>query len=189
MSDSYLYEKKVFTFRIFFQDLYFAISNLRGLSRLRKNPRVNKIFQEKIMTVISSVNGCVYCKWFHAKQAVKSGIPSKDVKKLFELQYDTCSTDFEYPALFFAQNYAETNRKPEQEVLSDFIQFYGENDSEQIMLAIRMIFFGNLYGNTLDAFIARLNGKRISNASFVFISLFFFANLPVYTYLKAVSGK
>ena len=46
------------------------------------NKKICKAFTEKIMTVVTAVNGCPYCAWFHAKQAVASGISPEEVKNI-----------------------------------------------------------------------------------------------------------
>jgi len=41
-----------------------------------------------------------------------------------------------------------------------------------------MIFFGNLIGNTFDAFLSRLKGNKAQNSNAVFEFFFFMANAP-----------
>lgn len=43
------------------------------------------------------------------------------------------------------------------------------------MLLIRVIFFGNILGNTFDAFPSRLKGQKAENSSALFELLFFLA--------------
>ncbi len=178
------FNKKVFSFKVFFGDICFLITKMFEFRKLKKNEDINDSFQEKIMTVASVVNGCVYCKWFHAKQSVKVGISSEEVKKMMELQFNTVATDFELNALVFAQHYAETNRKPEKEILDSFISFYGDKTANHIILILRMIFVGNLYGNTLDAFVSRLKGKPAEKSSLLFEFWFFSWNWPIYLILR-----
>ena len=104
---------------------------------------------------------------------------------MMELQFNTVATDFELNALIFAQHYAETNRKPDKEMLGGLFEFYGEQTANHIVLTLRMIFVGNLYGNTLDAFVSRLNGKPAENSSLLFELWFFSWNWPVYLILQA----
>jgi len=54
------------------------------------------------MTVVTAVNGCTYCTWFHAKQAVTSGISEKEVKNMLNLLFEADASDFEVPALLYA---------------------------------------------------------------------------------------
>jgi len=74
--------------------------------------------------------------------------------------------------------YAETNRNPDKEMTKKLFDFYGEKTAKHIILMIRMIFFGNLSGNTFDAFLSRLKGKKAKNSNVVFEILFFIVNVP-----------
>jgi len=193
-SDNFLlmqkyFGRKVYNLSTLFKDIFYLMSSLPEFGRLKKNKDIPETFREKIMTVVSAVNGCVYCIWFHAKVSVKSGISSKEVKQYLELQFNTIASDFEINALLFAQHYAETNRKPDDEMLKSLFDFYGKKTANHIILIIRMIFFGNLYGNTLDAFVSRLKGIKAENSNVLFEFFFFFFNFPVYVLLKLMSKK
>ena len=134
---------------------------------------------EKIMTIVTAVNGCTYCSWFHAKQAVSSGISEDEVKNMLKLQFDADATDFEMLGLLYAQHYAETNRKPDKEMTDKLFEFYGDNTANHIILIIRMIFFGNLQGNTFDAFLSRLKGNKAKHSNVIFEAVFFIINAPL----------
>ncbi len=51
--------------------------------------------------------------------------------------------------------------------------------AEHINLIIRMIYYGNLSGNTFDAFISRLKGKKAPNSNALFEAIFFILSVPV----------
>ena len=76
------------------------------------------------MTLVSAINECVYCQWFHAKKAISSGLSSKEVKNILNLQFKADASDFEITALLYAQNYAENNRKPNKEMTDKLYDFY-----------------------------------------------------------------
>jgi len=138
-------------------------------------------FDRKIFTfsLFTAVNGCTYCSWFHAKQAVSSGISEDEVKNMLKLQFKTDSTDFEIFGLLYAQHYAETNRKPDKEMTDKLFEYYGDRTTNHIILVIRMIFFGNLQGNTFDAFLSRLKGNKAKNSNVIFETIFFIINAPL----------
>ncbi len=58
-------------------------------------------------------------------------------------------------------------------------EFYGVKTASHIILIIRMIFFGNLSGNTFDAFISRLQGNKAPNSNIIFEFIFFIINAPI----------
>ncbi|MDF1856615.1 carboxymuconolactone decarboxylase family protein [Pseudooceanicola sp.] len=169
------YDRRIFSPGLLFRDLGFLISRVPALARARRNPEIGRAFMEKIMMVVTAVNGCTYCTWFHAQQAVTSGMSDKEISDMFDLQFEASASEHELPALLFAQHFAETNRNPDPDMVARLNAFYGTETARDIMLLIRMIFFGNLFGNTLDAFPARLKGKKAENSSVLFEFLFWLA--------------
>ncbi len=167
------FDKKIFTTKTFMNDIRFLITHISKIRSAMHNEEISKAFIEKVMSVVTAVNGCTYCTWFHAKQAVESGISDEEVKNMLNLQFQADASDFELPALLYAQHYAETDRHPEKEMTERFFDFYGETTTNDVLLFIRMIFFGNLLGNTWDAVISRLKGKPAENSN-VFFEFFFF---------------
>lgn len=173
------YKKRIFTPGILARDLGFMLKNGRKLAAARKNPTLSHAFTEKIMTVVTAVNGCVYCSWFHAMEASSAGVSESEINNLFTLQFDTEADEYELPALMYAQHYAETGRNPGREETATFTAHYGAETAEQIMLFIRIIFFGNLLGNTYDAFPSRLRGAPAPKSNVVFEFLFFIILFPL----------
>ena len=167
------FHKRIFTAGTFFNDIGYLIIHTPQIIAALHDKAIGKAFQEKIMTVVTAVNGCTYCTWFHAKVAVESGIREDELKNLLNLQFQTDAAEREIPALLYAQHYAETNRNPTSEMTEKLYAFYGEKTALHIILFIRMIYFGNLSGNTWDAVISRLKGKPAKNSS-IFFEMFFF---------------
>lgn len=173
------FSKKIFTFSLLLNDIGFLIIKFPQIIGMRFNKKISHSFVEKIMTVTTAVNGCVYCEWFHAKQSLASGISEKEINNMINLQFQTDATDYELTALLFAQHYAETNRNPDEDMLKELVDKYGEKTSKQIMLVIRMIFFGNLYGNTWDAVLSRFKGLPAKGSNLIFEMFYFIINLWV----------
>lgn len=167
------FHKKIFTARSFVNDLGFLFWNIAGIIGVFSDKRITRKFTEKIMTVTTAVNGCEYCSWFHAKQAIASGISEEEVKSMMNLQFETNANDFELVALLYAQHFAETNRKPESAFKRKLFDEYGDYTAGHIVLVIRMIFFGNLYGNTWDAVLSRLKGSPAKGSNLIFEVIFF----------------
>ncbi|HWR94700.1 MAG TPA: carboxymuconolactone decarboxylase family protein [Flavobacterium sp.] len=167
------FNKRIFTAGLFFSDLGYFIVQIPQLISAYRNKDISKAFIEKIMTVTSAVNGCTYCSWFHAKQAVSSGISKEEIKNMINLQFQAEASDFELAALLYAQHFAETNRQPEPEMTTKYFNFYGEKNAKDLFVFIRMINFGNLFGNTWDAVKSRFKGNPAVNSNVLF-ELFFF---------------
>jgi AhpD family alkylhydroperoxidase len=183
------YKGRIYTFKKLKQDLSFIIKNISDYRKAFKNKNIGRSFAEKIMLVITAVNDCRYCSWFHAKQAAMSGISNDEIKKMLNLQFHAESSDYEIPALLFAQNYAETDRNPDKELLDRLINFYGEHTAADIILYIRAIYIGNLTGNTFDAFLARFKGQKAENSNILFELILFLICFPVLLPLSFIIKK
>jgi AhpD family alkylhydroperoxidase len=167
------FNKKIFTPGLILSDTGFLLVRIPGIISALHNKQISKAFVEKIMTVTTAVNGCTYCSWFHAKQALASGIPEEEVANMLELQFQTHASESEVLALLYAQHFAETNRNPDHEMTRKLFEFYGDKTAKHILLFIRLIFFGNLYGNTWDAVLSRFKGSRTEKSNVFFELLFF----------------
>lgn len=179
MSTSNIYEKKIFTAKLLAKDLWFLLTHSPKISGVFKDKNISRTFIEKIMMVTTAVNGCVYCEWFHAKQAVESGISEQEVRNMLNLQFQADATEFETAALLYAQHFAETDRNPDAAMTDRLFDYYGEKTANHIILVIRMIYFGNLYGNTWDAVISRFRGMSVPNSNIIFEFFYFLVNAPL----------
>jgi AhpD family alkylhydroperoxidase len=183
------FQGKIYSFRQYREDAGFIVKNIPRFLRAFKNKSIPKSFSEKIMLVITAVNGCRYCSWFHARQALSSGMNEAEIKEILDLQFHANASEKEIPALLYAQNYAENDRKPDKEVADRLFEFYDEKTAGDIILYIRAIFFGNLTGNTFDAFLSRIRGVKAENSNLFFEFFFFLLNFPVLFPLSLVLKK
>ena len=173
------FDKRIFSAKLFFKDIGFLILNLQTFIGVAKNKQISKAFIERIMIVTTAVNDCVYCSWFHAKRALDSGISEREIKNMMKLQFKADAPEFELLAILYSQHYAETNRKPEKEITKKLFDYYGGATSKQIILIIRTIYFGNLYGNTWDAVLSRFKGVPAVKSNVVFELFFFLLNFII----------
>ena len=167
------FDRKIFTPGLFLNDLGFFLRKTPSIISALRNKQISRAFIEKIMTITTAVNGCTYCSWYHAKQALASGISEEELKNMLNLQFQADASDFETMALLYAQHFAETNRQPDEEMTEKFTEFYGKKTAGHIYLFIRLINFGNLYGNTWDAILSRFKGNPAENSNIVFEAFFF----------------
>jgi len=119
---------------------------------------------EKIMLTVTAVNGCQHCARFHGALAQLSGVEAEEVARLLQMEIGRDINSYERPALQFAQEFAQTERNPSAGNLLEIKRFYSDDIFKDIMIYIRMITLGNLSGNTVDALIARLSGRRIDHS-------------------------
>jgi AhpD family alkylhydroperoxidase len=132
-----------------FSDLLFPIRNGRRLKQAKKQGLITDAFQERLMLAVTAVHGCRYCSYFHAKQALKSGISSQEISQLLAGDVANCPQE-EAVAVIYAQHWAESDAHPDPEAYRKLQQTYGAKKTEAINLALRMIRVGNLMGNSWD---------------------------------------
>ncbi|MEA3377302.1 MAG: carboxymuconolactone decarboxylase family protein [Chloroflexota bacterium] len=135
-----------------------AILARRDLIRSAMRDGLHPAFRERLMLVVTDVNGCRYCSYVHAREALAAGIPREQVEDLAAM-FDGCPAH-EAPALLYAQHWAEVDGQPDPEVRRCVQQRYGEEQLEQIETVLRMIRMGNLLGNTADYLLYRISFGR-----------------------------
>ena len=167
------FSRRIFTAGTLLSDVGFLLGRIPSIVGALRDERISRAFVEKIMTVTSAVNGCTYCSWFHAKQALASGISEEEVKNMLNLQFQADATDFDTPALLYAQHISKTDLAKDDQMTRRLLDFYGERTAGHIVLFIRVIVFGNLLGNTWDAVLSRLKGEPAQGSSVVFECVFF----------------
>lgn len=165
------YKKRIYNLRLLLKDTAYFTSNLPAVSRVLYSPSIDRSFAEKIMLTITSVNNCRYCTWLHSDLAGLTGVQNSEIENILQHSFEDVK-EYEKPALIYALHYAETNRNPDSDLKNELFEFYGEKIAAEIEIYIRLIFFGNLSGNTMDAFISRLRGIPAIDSSPLFEAFF-----------------
>jgi AhpD family alkylhydroperoxidase len=133
----------------FFGDIWFLIKNSKKIRKIKDKGIISPAFRERLMLAVTAVNGCRYCSYFHAKQALKSGMTPEEIEVLLSGSIANCPED-ESVALIYAQYWAESNARPDADAVNKLEDIYGNEKAEAINLNLRMIRLGNLTGNSWD---------------------------------------
>jgi AhpD family alkylhydroperoxidase len=143
-----------------FADLKAILARRDQMKPLMRGELIDAAFRERLMLAVTAVNGCRYCSYAHAKQALVAGISDEEVAALQEGVLKN-SPGEELPALLYAQHWAETRGAPDPAARRGVIERYGEEKAAAIELALRTIQMGNLMGNTVDYVLYRVSfGRR-----------------------------
>jgi AhpD family alkylhydroperoxidase len=118
-------------------------------------------FRERLMMVVTEVNGCRYCSSFHSAQSLKAGVSNDELRALLAGQIPADSPEEEIPALAYARHWAESNARPDPEAVRLLEETYCGEKADMIHIILRMIRAGNLMGNTWDYFLARASLGRL----------------------------
>ncbi len=137
-----------------------AILADRQLLRTTMRGGLDPAFRERLMLVVTGVNGCRYCSYAHARQALAEGLSEEEIERLGRRTFEGSPSD-EIPALFYAQHWAETDGHPDRAARVSVERAYGEEHLARIEIILRMIRVGNLLGNTWDFVLHRLTFGRL----------------------------
>jgi len=149
-------KRKYHSLKDFFSDLLFPIRNRNRLKKITRQNLISHAFRERLMLAVTAVNGCRYCSYFHARQALKSGITQREISQLLAGDVANCPED-ESVAVIYAQHWAESDAHPDPEAVGRLQQTYGIEKTEAIHSMLRMIRLGNLLGNSWDYLIYRMS--------------------------------
>ena len=127
---------------------------------LMRGELIDAAFRERLMLAVTAVNGCSYCSYAHARQALVEGVDSDEIKALQDGVVKNSPKE-ELPALLYAQHWAETGGNIDPVARERIIELYNEDTVQAIELTLRTIQMGNLLGNTLDYVLYRLSFGRL----------------------------
>ena len=141
----------------FWADFRYILGNRSTLKAAMRGDLISLQFRERLMLTVTEVNGCRYCSYYHAREALKTGISEGELASLLEGGLPAQTPHDEIPALLFAQHWAESGTHPEPEIQQKFEQTYGPEKSAAILIILRMIRVGNLSGNLWDCLLYRIS--------------------------------
>jgi AhpD family alkylhydroperoxidase len=151
------FKKRTFnSFREFVEEFKFIIKNRNRIKKLEAGELIDAEFRQRLMMAVTEVNGCRYCSYYHSKLALKAGINQKELDSLLAGELKDCPED-QILALVYAQHWTENKGQPDREMIDKVKSEYGAEKFETIQLAVRMINFGNLSGNSFDYFLYKLS--------------------------------
>ena len=140
----------------FIKELKFIIKNRDQIKKLEAGELIDAKLRQRLMMAVTEVNGCRYCSYYHSKLALKAGVSQKELDSLLAGELKDCPEE-EVLALIYAQHWTESKGQPDQEMRDKVKNKYGAEKFAAINLAVRMINFGNLSGNSFDYLLYRLS--------------------------------
>ncbi|MGQ9834311.1 MAG: carboxymuconolactone decarboxylase family protein [Candidatus Villigracilaceae bacterium] len=159
-----IFERRIYTWPAFRLAVRQVFGQMDDLKRAARHERVDKRFAEKLMLAVTRVNGCRYCAYGHTRAALAMGVPESELQRLMSGDLGSFPPQ-EAVGLAFAQHYAESQGQIDPAAWQSLVETYGQETAQDILPYLRMITFGNLYGNTFDALLSRLAGKPAPGSS------------------------
>ena len=143
----------------FAADLRATLGRPRQMRAVMRGDSLDPAFRERLMLAVTAVNGCRYCSYYHARQALVVGITPDEAEALTAGLLDGCPPR-QLPALLYAQHWAESDARPDPAARTRMVELYGAATTEAIDLALHTIRIGNMAGNTVDYVLYRLTSGR-----------------------------
>jgi AhpD family alkylhydroperoxidase len=158
------FDKRVIPSKLFYSHFRASMSSFSRLVKAMRTKRMSKGFMERIMLAVTEVNDCKYCNWFHAKNALKTGMTQEELSQFFSGEKDIIDST-ETTALLFAQHYADSDGSYDEETYQNLVDTYGEESAKDILAAIQAIMVGNHNGVAFEALLNRIqfNGSKESS--------------------------
>jgi len=157
--------KRRFSYAEYYKALLLFYHAIGVLKENRKTSHlIDQAFIERIMLSVTEVNGCAVCSYAHTSMALKQGFNQEEIESFLSGK-DTHILPYEAKALLFAQHYADSRGYVDKEAYEALIDEYGEEKSEIILSAIKVIMMGNIMGIPMSAFVSRLKGKPYKGSS------------------------
>jgi AhpD family alkylhydroperoxidase len=160
-----VFDRRIYSSSTFAETMSDIFVHLKELRSAVRHARIDGEFAEKIMLVVSRVNGCRYCIYGHSRAALASGVSEDELQILLSGELGGFPKE-EAVALTFAQHYAESHEHPDPVAWQRLVDCYGLQIAQDILAYLRMITMGNLLGNTFDALLSRINGRPAPGSSF-----------------------
>jgi AhpD family alkylhydroperoxidase len=158
------FTKRIYDLPAFSADLRDVFAHIDDLRFAARRGRISKAFAEKIMLAVTRVNGCRYCAYGQTRAALAMGVPDAELQMIMAGELGGFP-ERETVALTFAQHYAESYCRPDPAAWQRLADYYGLETARDIQAYLRMITFGNLFGNTFNALLSRLAGKPAEGSS------------------------
>ncbi|MBN2045973.1 MAG: carboxymuconolactone decarboxylase family protein [Anaerolineales bacterium] len=140
-------------------DLGFVFRRRDKMKALMRGEVIDAQFRERLMMAVTEVNGCRYCAYYHAQQALAAGIGSEELEEISKFSFES-SPEGQRPALLYAQHWAETGGHPDPDAWGCMQDSYSLEELELIELCLHTIQIGNLTGNLADYLLFRLSFGR-----------------------------
>ena len=152
------FQKRFYTPGAFGRDALGLLAHVPELLSSVMSGRVSRALAEKIMLAVTAVNDCRYCFYVHGRTARRAGVSRLEIQRLLAGEREGLPGR-EVVALAFASHYAQTSGRPGPEQWQLLRGFYGPKMARDILSYVRLIYFANLSGNAVDAFLSRLKGS------------------------------
>jgi len=157
------FTKRTFTLPLLARSLGAVLLRVPVLAMAYVRPALPRALREQVMLGVNSVNGCRYCSWAHTGLALAHGVNLDELAYVLDTGTFGKVDERDATAILFAQNFADTVRKPTQEASDALTKRFTAYERRELMAYIHAVYLGSLCGNSADAWISRLSGRKVED--------------------------
>jgi AhpD family alkylhydroperoxidase len=150
------FRKRTFSLPRYARSLAALVTASPVLARALTRPRISPALREQIMLAVTSVNNCRYCDWGHTALALRNGVDLTALRRTLDGGSLGADSTPDEVAILYAQHVASQHGDADPGAERALAAAWAPDEQAEIKAYITAITFGNLVGNTADAWLARL---------------------------------
>ena len=147
--------------RSFWKDFKGLMTRRDQIKLAMRDSKIDSAFRERLMMAVTEVNGCRYCRTFHIGQAKEAGISMEEINTYLLGNIPDDIPEEQKLAVCYAQHWAENDASADEDYEEQVREWYGEESFQSISVVLRMIWMGNLLGNTWDYVLYRISFGKL----------------------------
>jgi AhpD family alkylhydroperoxidase len=155
------FRKRTFSLPLYARCLAEVMTASPVLVRAFSRPRISPALREQIMLAVTSVNDCRYCNWGHTALASRNGVDLAALRQTLDSGSLGADSPPEQVAILYAQHVASERGDADPDAERALAAAWTPAEQAEIKAYITAITFGNLAGNSADAWLARLRGVPV----------------------------
>ena len=160
-SSDALFRKRTFSLPRYARSLAAVMTASPVLARALIRPRISRALREQVMLAVTSVNDCRYCNWGHTVLALRNGVDLAALRQTLHSGSASADSTPEEVAIWYAQHVASEQGDADPGAERALAAAWTPAEQAEIKAYITAITFGNLVGNSADAWLARLRGVPV----------------------------
>ena len=150
------FRKRTFSLPQYARSLAAVMNASPVLVRALIRPRISPALREQVLLAVTYVNDCRYCNWGHTALALRNGVDMTALRQTLNSGSLSADSTPEEVAILYAQHVASEQGEADPSAERALAAAWIPAEQAEIKAYITAITFGNLVGNSADAWLARL---------------------------------
>ena len=112
----------------YWNDLRYIISHVSDI-RAGVHKVLSPAFRERLMLIVTRINGCPYCMHVHTRLARAAGVPAFEIREIIAGQIPDDAPENELTALLYARDWAENNAHADETEINKLTGAYSQDEN------------------------------------------------------------